>query len=116
MNKQKGIRINKVRCYADSVKNPLKIRQQRDVSKKEYKQQFNVMNDSNYLMAIYEGEEKGRKKFAVEVINMLGCCQVLQEECRQRCLFLHRSHRQERLPFESLSASGLACPFVRRIG
>jgi len=71
MNKQKGIRINKVRCYADSVKNPLKIRQQRDVSKKEYKQQFNVMNDSNYLMAIYEGEEKGRKKFAVEVINML---------------------------------------------
>ena len=71
MNKQKGSRINKVRCYADSVKNPLKIRQQRDVSKKEYKQQFNVMNDSNYLMAIYEGEEKGRKKFAVEVINML---------------------------------------------
>lgn len=71
MNKDKGIKINKVRCYADGVKNPIKIRQQRDVSEKDYKRQFNVANDSNYLMAIYEGEVKGKKKFGVEVVNML---------------------------------------------
>ena len=34
MNKEKGIKINKVRCYANSVKNPLHIRQHRDTSRK----------------------------------------------------------------------------------
>lgn len=71
MNKAKGIKINKVRCYCDSVKNPIHIRHHRDVSRKEYKRQFNVTNDSNYLMAIYEGEVKGKKKYAVEVVNRM---------------------------------------------
>lgn len=71
MNETKGIRINKVRCYADTVKNPIHIRQQRDVSKKEYKQQFHVTNDSNYLMAIYEGEEKGKRKREFEMVQMI---------------------------------------------
>lgn len=55
MNEEKGILIKKVRCYADSVKKPLNIRHHRDQSRKEYKQQFHVMNDENYMMAIYEG-------------------------------------------------------------
>lgn len=69
MNKQKGIKINKVRCYCDSVKNPIHIRHHRDVSRKEYKRQFNVMNDSNYLMAIYEGEVKGKRKREFELVK-----------------------------------------------
>ena len=71
MNKAKGVRIIKVRCYCDSVKNPIKIRQHRDVSKKEYKKQYNVTNDSNYLMAIYEGEVKGKRKREFEMVQML---------------------------------------------
>jgi len=71
MNKEKGILIKKVRCYMNSVKNPLHIRKQRDLSVKEYKQQYHVSNDSNYLMAIYEGEVKGKKKREFELVNML---------------------------------------------
>ena len=38
MNEEKQIPIKKVRCYTPSVTKPLNIRQQRDVSSKEYKQ------------------------------------------------------------------------------
>ena len=79
MNKEKGIRINKVRCFADSVKNPIKIRKHRDLSKKEYKQQYNVMNDSNYLMAIYEGEEKGKLKRKFEIVQMIDSALYFKE-------------------------------------
>lgn len=53
MNEEKRIPIRKVRCFAEDVKNPLNIRQQRDLSDKEYKRQYHVKNDSNYLMAVY---------------------------------------------------------------
>lgn len=57
MNEAKGILIKKVRCVAPKVTQPLKIREkkQRDLSRKEYKQPFYVVNDENYMMAIYEG-------------------------------------------------------------
>ena len=71
MNEDKNILIKKVRCYANSVKNPLNIRQQRDMSSKDYKQQFHVVNDSNYCMAIYEGLVKGKPKRNFELVNML---------------------------------------------
>ncbi|MCD8288955.1 MAG: CRISPR-associated protein Csn1 [Prevotella sp.] len=72
MNKDKGIKINKVRVYAPMVKNPLHIRKQRDVSKKEYKQQFHVMNDFNYTMGIYVGKDKkGREKRDFVLVNCL---------------------------------------------
>lgn len=71
MNKEKGILIKKVRCYVPTVKSPLNIRKHRDPSTKEYKQQFHVANDSNYCMAIYEGEIKGKKKRAFKIVNML---------------------------------------------
>ena len=71
MNEEKGIKINKVRCYADVVKNPIHIRQHRDVSKKEYKQQFHVTNDTNYLMAIYEGKIKGKIKREFEIVKSI---------------------------------------------
>lgn len=71
MNKEKGIRINKVRCYVSSVKSPLDIRQHRDQSTKPYKQQYHVVNDANYCMAIYEGMVKGKIKRDFQLVNML---------------------------------------------
>lgn len=71
MNEEKGIEIKKVRCYAADVKRPLNIRRQRDLSTKEYKQQIHVKNDSNYCMAIYEQEMKGKTKRDFALANML---------------------------------------------
>ena len=54
MNEAKGILIKKVRCIAHTTK-PLPIRKHRDISRKEYKRSLYVVNDENYMMAIYEG-------------------------------------------------------------
>ena len=76
MNKEKQIPINKVRCYTPSVTKPLNIKMQRDISPKEYKLQFHVTNDSNYLLAIYIGKDKkGKEKRDFEIINMLQAAQ-----------------------------------------
>jgi len=71
MNEEKGVLIKRVRCYVPSVKSPLHIRRHRDQSPKEYKQQCHVVNDSNYCMAIYEGEVRGRLKREFKLVNML---------------------------------------------
>ena len=55
MNEAKGILIKKVRCLTPAVTKPLDIRHHRDLSTKDYKQQYHVVNDENYMMAIYEG-------------------------------------------------------------
>ena len=79
MNEGKQIPIKKVRCYAPSVTKPLNIRQQRDVSSKEYKQQYHVTNDSNYLLALYIGKDKkGKEKREFEIINMLQTAQYFR--------------------------------------
>lgn len=69
MNKEKGIRIKKVRCYVPSVKRPIDIRHQRDISRFDYKRQFHVANDGNYMMAIYEGVVKGKQKRDFELVK-----------------------------------------------
>lgn len=72
MNEQKRIPINKVRCYAPSITRPINIRQQRDQSSKEYKRQYHVANDRNYLMAIYVGHDaRGKEKREFAIVNML---------------------------------------------
>jgi CRISPR-associated endonuclease Csn1 len=71
MNKEKGIEIKKVRIYVPTVTKPLNIRNQRDVSRKEYKRQYHVSNDSNYVLAIYEGMVKGNVKRSFELVNKL---------------------------------------------
>ena len=79
MNEEKQIPIKKVRCYATSVTKPLNIRQQRDVSSKEYKQQYHVTNDSNYLLALYIGKDKkGKEKREFVIINMLQTAQYFR--------------------------------------
>ncbi|NJN27053.1 MAG: type II CRISPR RNA-guided endonuclease Cas9 [Cyclobacteriaceae bacterium] len=69
MNKEKGIKINKVRCL-HTLKNPLKIKEHRDTSKKKHKQHYYTGNDKNYLMAIYEGiNSKGKIDRDYKIIN-----------------------------------------------
>jgi CRISPR-associated endonuclease Csn1 len=67
MNEEKGIAINKVRLYANSVKNPLHIKEHAMLSKSkhEHKQKVYAQNDENYCMAIYEKD--GKRDF--ELIN-----------------------------------------------
>ena len=87
MNKEKGIKIKKVRCFTPTVTNPLHIRTQRDVSKKEYKRQFHVTPDGNYCMAIYEGVVKGKMKRSYETINMLDAAAYFKKSADQTKLY-----------------------------
>jgi CRISPR-associated endonuclease Csn1 len=73
MNKEKEIAINKVRLYANSVKNPLHIKKHGILSKSKHKhkQKVYVQNDENYAMAIYEGSDtNGKVKRSSLLINM----------------------------------------------
>lgn len=78
MNKEKGILIKKVRCYANGVKNPINIRTHRDVSDKEYKRTFHVQNDENYLLAIYEDLVKGKRKTDFELVRNIDAAQYFK--------------------------------------
>ena len=72
MNEEKQIPINKVRIYANSVKNPLEIKEHSKSSKSrhEHKQKVYGQNDENYAMAIYEGfDKKGKLKRDFELVN-----------------------------------------------
>lgn len=72
MNEEKGIAINKVRLYANSVKNPLHIKEHAMLSKSkhEHKQKVYAQNDENFAMAIYEDyDKKGKIKRSFEMIN-----------------------------------------------
>jgi CRISPR-associated endonuclease Csn1 len=70
MNEEKRIPIKKVRLFAGSVTRPINIREQRDLSKHEYKRQYHVQNDRNYMMAIYIGKDKkGKEKREFELVN-----------------------------------------------
>ena len=70
MNEEKGIPIKKVRCFTSIQRKTLNIRKHRDVSRHDYKRDFHVWNDSNYMIAIYEGKDaKGRIKREFEEIK-----------------------------------------------
>lgn len=70
MNEEKQIPIKKVRVFTGSVTRPIHIRQHRDQSKHEYKRQYHVQNDRNYMMAMYVGQDKkGKEKREFELVN-----------------------------------------------
>ena len=62
MNEEMQIPIKKVRCYT-SIKNPLSFdkKKQRDLSDKEYKRNYYVTTDGNYMVALYVGSAKTGK-------------------------------------------------------
>ena len=70
--KENQIPINKVRVYS-SLKNPLPdFKKHRDLSHLTYKQQYNVSNEENYCLAIYEGKnKKGNVCRTCELVNMI---------------------------------------------
>ena len=70
MNREKGILIRKVRLYVRN-KTLLHIGRQRDLSVRDYKQQYHVFNDENYMMAIYEGIVRGKPKRTFAMVNNL---------------------------------------------
>jgi CRISPR-associated endonuclease Csn1 len=80
-NEKKHIPLKKVRIYAH-VKNPIKnFKKHRDVSKYEYKRQFNVVNEENYCMAIYEGKDnKGNLKRSFKLISAINIAKNLKKE------------------------------------
>ena len=66
MNEEKKIAIKKVRVIQDRVQNPMHIRMQRDLSKHEYKRQYHVKNETNYMVAIYEDSDTLQRSFKVK--------------------------------------------------
>ena len=80
MNQEKQIEIKKVRCLTPSVKSPLHIRHHRDVSLKDYKQQFHVANDGNYCMGIYEGTVKGKVKRDYKLVSNIEAGQFFNDK------------------------------------
>ena len=73
MNEEKRIPIKKVRCFT-SVKNPLYFenRKPRDISDKEYKRNYYVATEGNYMIALYVGQNSnGKKKTFCESVNMM---------------------------------------------
>ena len=52
--------IKKVRLKRPTVTDPIHLKLHRDASIHEYKQEYHVMNDGNYMISIYEGEDKKR--------------------------------------------------------
>lgn len=79
MNETKGILIKKVRCFTPTITQPLNIRSHRDLSTKDYKQQYHVANDENYMMAIYQGFVKGKRKTSFVLVNALDAVKFFKE-------------------------------------
>jgi CRISPR-associated endonuclease Csn1 len=72
MNEEKGVEIKKVRCFAGHVNAPILLKKHRDPSRHEHKRHLRVVNDGNYLMAVYEGTDaKGKTRRDFEIINNL---------------------------------------------
>lgn len=74
MNEAKRVQIKKVRVYIPKTLSPIPIgnKQQRDLSKHEYKRPYYAVSDGNYCMAIYEGvDAKGKIKRSFQIVNNL---------------------------------------------
>ena len=70
-NKEKGVKLKKVRCFQDNAINAEPIRGLRDTSVKNYKRHHYSMTNGNYMSAIYEGfDAKGKKKRTFVIISL----------------------------------------------
>ncbi len=81
MNEEKRIPIRKVRIYTRLTR-PLSFdkKKPRDKSVHEYKRNYYVNNDRNYLMAIYRGKDaKGKEKSSFELVNALAAAEFYRK-------------------------------------
>ena len=77
LNKEKNVKIKKVRCFQDFAINASPIRSLRDQSKKEYKRSHYSMTNGNFMSAIYEGTDaKGKKKRSFVIISLYEAAQA----------------------------------------
>lgn len=106
MNEEKQISIKKVRCLTPTVKNPFHIRMQRDRSDHDYKQQFHVVNDGNYVMAIYEGLDKnGKLKRSFEIKSNMDAARILKHSSKSTQQLLFPIFKNQ-LPFKHALKTG----------
>ena len=83
MNEEKRIPIKKVRIFRNDVKKPIELKDQRDLSDKEYKHHYYVTNDGNYMMLILSKiNNKGREIREHVVINSLEATEVIKSHKR----------------------------------
>lgn len=119
MNEEKGIAINKVRLYANSVKNPLQIKEHSTLSKSrhEHKQKVYGQNDENYALAVYEGlDKKGKIKRAFESINNKDAGQYFKlsnKDFNQNYDIVTNPHDKTGLPLKYILKKGLMVLFYK---
>lgn len=119
MNEEKGIAINKVRLYANSVKNPLHVKEHAILSKSkhEHKQNVYAQNDENYAIAIYEGiDEKGKLKRGYESINNKDAgsyYKLSNKEFSQSYDIIMNPHDKTGLPLKYILKKGLMVIFYK---
>ena len=83
MNKEKGILIKRVRMFT-RVSDPIKLKQLRDISSKEYKQHIHVNKEENYLIAIYEGlNKKNQKQTETYTVDYLDAAKFYKDSKRR---------------------------------
>ncbi len=71
LNREKGVKLKKVRCFQDNAINAEPIRELRDRSEKDYKRHHYSMTNGNYMSAIYEGvDSKGKRKRSFLIISL----------------------------------------------
>ncbi|MEQ9302198.1 MAG: HNH endonuclease domain-containing protein [Cyclobacteriaceae bacterium] len=78
-----GTPIKKVRCFARTVTDPIHLKKHQftriDKPRHEHKEQYYVMNDDNYALAVYEGtDDKNVVKRAFEVVNAMQAAQYFK--------------------------------------
>jgi CRISPR-associated endonuclease Csn1 len=119
MNQEKGIAINKVRLYANSVKNPLEIKKHSLLSKSrhEHKQKVYAQNDENFAMAIYEDfDKKGKIKRSFEMINNIDAgsyYKLSNNENKIRYDIVTNPHDKTNLPLKYVLKKGLMVLFYK---
>jgi CRISPR-associated endonuclease Csn1 len=119
MNQEKEIPINKVRLYANSVKNPLKIKTHSELSKSrhEHKQKVYAQNDENFAMAIYEDfDKKGKIIRSFEMINNIDAgsyFKLSNEENKIDYDIVTNPHDKTGLPLKYILKKGLMVLFFK---
>ena len=120
MNEEKGVTINKVRLYANSVKNPLEIKDHALLSKSrhEHKQKVYAQNDENFAMAIYEDvDKKGKIKRSFEMINNIDAgsyYKLSNYENKISYDIVTNPHDKTRLPLKYILKKGLMVLFYKK--
>lgn len=119
MNEEKQVPINKVRIYANSVKNPLEIKEHSLLSKSrhEHKQKVYGQNDENFALAIYEGlDKKGKVKRTYEAINLMAAGQYFKlsnKDFREKYDIVPNPHDKTNLTLKYILKKGLMVLFYK---